>query len=115
MLILNLKRIMQTRGVDNHYRFLRTNDFTHSSAYNLLNGAAFSLKFEQLERLCLALNCTPNDLFDWHPSGEQQAIAPNHSLNSLKPKEENLAALLREIPTEKFEQIESLLRDLKNQ
>lgn len=103
------------RGVENHYRFLLKNGFYPSAANNLLHDAVVSLKFEQLERLCLALNCTPNDLFDWHPSDEQQAIAPNHSLNSLKPKKEDLAALLREIPTEKFEQIENLLVKLKNQ
>jgi DNA-binding Xre family transcriptional regulator len=65
MLVFNLSRALKPRGVEKHYKFLLEQGFVPSSAHGFLRGAAIQIKFEQLERLCLALNCTPNDLFEW--------------------------------------------------
>lgn len=112
MLKLSLIRALQLRGVGNHKRFLRDLGFAASSVKGFLNGTAEQIKYEQLEQLCVALNCTPNDLFEWQPD-ERRQIAPTHSLNKLKKK--NLAQMLNDVPLEKFEQVETLFDDLQKQ
>lgn len=115
MLILNIKRVLRLRGIEKHYNFLLGLNFVPSTAHNFLKGAVGQIKFEQLEQLCLALNCTPNDLFEWRPEANR-AVADTHSLNNLKKKtEKDLPELLGEVPLERFEQIVDILQDLKKQ
>jgi hypothetical protein len=105
---------MRLRGVDEHYRFLVNLGFVPSTAKNFLRGEVTLIRLEQIETLCVALNCTPNDLLRWRPN-QNQAIAETHSMNSLKKKsDKDLPDLLGEIPLEKFEQIVDILQDLKN-
>ena len=112
MFTLNLARVLRLRGIENHQKFLIKLGFSPQPAYNFLNGVAAQIKFDQLERLCLALNCTPNDLFEWQPDAQQQAVADTHSINSLKKKD--LPALLKDVPLERFDEIANMLNDLKN-
>jgi DNA-binding Xre family transcriptional regulator len=111
MFILNVKRILRLRGVEQHYKFLLKLGFTHATAKILLSSRAQRVTLEYLERLCIALNCTPNDLIEWQ-ADNQQPVAETHSINGLKKK--NLNALLNEVPVDKFEQIADILQDLKN-
>lgn len=108
MLKLNLVRALQLRGVKSHARFLHELGFAASSVRGLLNDTFWQIKYEHLEKLCVALNCTPNDLFEWQPDASQQ-IAPTHSLNKLKKK--NLAQMLNDIPLENFERVADLSDD----
>lgn len=55
---------MRLRGVDNHYEFLRSLGFVKSTARKVINDEPFIVKLEQIEALCIALNCTPNDLLE---------------------------------------------------
>lgn len=112
MFILNVRRILRLRGVEKHYNFLVNLGFVPATANILLSSQAQRVKLEHLEKLCLALNCTPNDLIEWQPGSAPQPIAETHSINSLKKK--NLNALLNEVPVDKFEQIADILQDLKN-
>lgn len=111
MFILNVKRILRLRGIEKHYNFLLDLGFVPSSAHNFLNSTVQNVKLDQLERLCLALNCTPNDLLEWRPSANQ-TIAETHSMHGLKKKDIN--QMLGDVPVEKFEQIADILQDLKN-
>jgi hypothetical protein len=105
---------MRLRGVEKHYRFLLNLGFVPSTAHAFLRGTVSLIKLEQIEKLCVALNCTPNDLLRWQ-SGPNQMVAETHSLNNLKKKaDKDLPELLGEIPMEKFEQIVDILQDLKN-
>jgi DNA-binding Xre family transcriptional regulator len=110
MIYLNITRILRLRGIDNHYHFLVKLGFAGSSARKMMDGT-LEIKLEQLEKLCVALNCTPNDLLEWRPDASQ-AVAETHSLNSLKRSaDRDLPKLLREIPVDKFEQILGILQD----
>lgn len=111
MFILNVKRIMSLRGIEKHYKFLLNLGFTPATANLLLSSTAQRVTLEYLERLCLALNCTPNDLIEWK-AGNAQAVAETHSINSLKKK--NLDVMLSEVPVYKFEQMADILQDLKS-
>lgn len=104
MLELNLVRALQLRGVRKHGRFLRDLGFAASSVQGFLHNTMTQIKYEQLEQLCIALNCTPNDLFDWQPDANRQ-IPATHALHGVTKK--NLAQMLADVPLEKFEQIET--------
>lgn len=114
MLFLNIKRVMRLRGVEDHYRFLLNLGFVPSTAHAFLRGTIVLIKLEQIEKLCAALNCTPNDLLEWRPNADQ-SLAATHSLNALKKKtDKDLPELLRDIPVDKFEQILDILQDSKS-
>lgn len=114
MLYLNLKRVMHLRGVDNHYKKLLSLGLAPATARYMLGDEVRRISFVHLERLCLALNCTPNDLLRWEPP-EKMANAATQSLIKLKrDREEDLAKLLGQLPIDRFEQIIDMLQDLKS-
>ena len=114
MLIFNLERALRLRGiVDHQHNFLVKHGFVPATVNNFLKFTAASIKFDHLEKLCLILNCAPSDLFDWQPESGQ-IVGESHALNNLKRKEtRDLSQMLKEVPMEKFERIESLLDELK--
>lgn len=114
MLIFNPKRMFERRQIDKPHRELVKTGIAPSTATNLLNYHNFRVTVEHIEKICLALNCTPNDLFEWQ-SNENKPIPESHALNSLKPAEkpENLSELIKTIPVEKLSQIDEFVRGLR--
>ena len=102
------------RGIDQHYHLMLKLGFVPSTARSFLSGEITLIKLEQIEKLCVALNCTPNDLLEWRPP-ENQANPDEQALIKLKRGgEEDLPKLLSEIPSDKFEQILDILQELKD-
>jgi hypothetical protein len=103
---------MRLRGIEKHYNFLLNLGFVPSTANNFLRDEVTLFRLEQLEKLCMALNCTPNDLLEWKPDANQ-AVAETHSMNNLKRQgDRDFPKLLNAVPMEKFEQIVDILQDL---
>jgi transcriptional regulator with XRE-family HTH domain len=107
---------MSLRGIDQPYAFLCKHGFHRTIASNLANNRSANIKIAHLETICRALNCTPNDLFEWKPDATD-ALAENHSLNSLKREKPaaRLSQIVRDIPVDKLEKVEELLNQLKNE
>ena len=117
MLSFNLARILVMRGIETPYAFLLKIGVTRSVAYRLTNYRVENIKIAHLEKICRALNCTPNDLFEWTP-GETDSLAERHSLNSLKKTNRaapRLNQIVKEIPIDKLGRVEELLTRLKNE
>ena len=113
MLYLNVKRVMRLRSIENPYKLLLDLGFAPATARNFLGNSVLRIKFEHLQRLCLTLNCTPNDLIEWKPS-EKHVNAESQSLSKLnRSGEKDISKLLGELPIDKFEQIIDVLQDLK--
>jgi len=115
MLVFNPNRMFRLRKIDRPHLMLVKNGFAKSSATNLLNYVSRRVTVEHLEKLCVLLNCTPNDLFEWRGK-TNEALDERHALNSLKrsDKSENLTEMIRKIPVEKLPQVDELLRELQN-
>lgn len=114
MLYLNVKRVMRLRGVDNHYELMMKLGFISSTARKFMNGEMVLIKLEQIEALCLALNCTPNDLLEWKPNASQN-VSENHSLNNLKRAgEKDLPKLMNELSVDKLEKLIEILHEEKD-
>src|SRR5688500_7198263 len=114
MLKFNPKKIFALCGIEKTTNFLFKMGFSYPQASAYLNSESRFVKIKDIERLCLALNCTPNDLFEWQ--AENEAVLPeNHSLNALTGSGEakNLQELIRDIPSDRLARIESLLDELK--
>jgi DNA-binding Xre family transcriptional regulator len=67
MLRLNTKALFAARLIDRPQAFLRRRGFSPSTATQIITGDVSQVKLKVLERLCLALNCTPHDVLEWEP------------------------------------------------
>ncbi|MDF2450322.1 MAG: Cro/C1-type DNA-binding domain [Bacteroidota bacterium] len=115
MIYLNLKSIFEAKGIDNPSHFLWKNGFTRHTAHNLLYNKTEGINFRHLEKLCLLLGCSPNDLFTWH-NKDQTNVLPTHSLQSLK-KEKSIGSItktLQQLPVSKLNELRNFLDSLSN-
>ncbi|UQZ90476.1 XRE family transcriptional regulator [Deltaproteobacteria bacterium Smac51] len=52
----------------------------------MLNNETKSIKYENIETLCLLLNCTPNDLFEIDSNKPEESLPPKKSQKSYPKK-----------------------------
>lgn len=114
MLKLNVKSLLELRGIQKTTGFLVKLGFNYPKATRFLEIEHSQIKLRDLEKLCLALNCTPNDLLEWKPDANT-VVPETHALNELKNtgSTKNLQQLVKEIPAERLKLIENLLEELK--
>lgn len=88
MLHFNIAEIMKDREISNPNRFLCQSGFTPHTASRLLNNKTKSISHCHLEKLCLLLRCTPNDLYVWqHPAHTgKDENQPVQFLTSVAPR-----------------------------
>ncbi|MBA4688580.1 MAG: helix-turn-helix transcriptional regulator [Candidatus Galacturonibacter soehngenii] len=46
------------------YWLAQETNISYQSIHKLCSNDSSSIKFEMIEKICKALNCTPNDIFD---------------------------------------------------
>ena len=116
MLYYDVKRLLALRGIERPRTFLIKNGFASQTTDNFINNNAVHIKPEQIEKLCVLLNCTPNDLFTWKPD-DGAPVPENHPLKPLfrAAPAKSIARLVRDIPAEKLGRLEELINDLKNE
>ncbi len=112
MLILNFKRLFLARGIYRPNAFLLSKGFSINYASRLANNRVRQINLDQLERLCIFLNCTPNDLLQWFPTSKEEDTA-NHPLASLRHPEqiEQMAQLINAIPLDKLTEVQNLIKE----
>jgi DNA-binding Xre family transcriptional regulator len=115
MLYLNVGRVMNLRGIVKRAAYLYKNGFIRTTAANIANNHVWEIRFSNLEKLCLLLNCTPNDLFQWKPD-ENQPVTENTALKTLirEIEEPGLSGIIKDMPIEKLEKMKDLLHQLKD-
>ncbi len=116
MLYLNVSRVMNLRGIIKRFAYLHKNGFIRSTALSLANNQVWQIKLSQIEQLCLLLNCTPNDLFQWQPD-EHQKVTENVALKVLIRDNSALviSQIVKDMPIEKLERVKDLLTQLKDE
>jgi len=110
MLVFDIKRVLAMRGIDEPYRWLVRNGFVPQTATTWTKYRIGYVKPEHIEKLCLLLNCTPNDLFQWREDNKT-VVPEGHALRSLKKSNTHLA--LRDIPADKLEKLGEMLAELR--
>lgn len=113
MLYFNLTRLLKLRGVERPYSWLVQNGFVPQTAVRWSKNEIGYVRPEQMERLCLLLNCTPNDLFDWREDS-QTVVHDTHALRTLIKQKNDIQTTLRELPLDKLEKLGEMLEQLKD-
>lgn len=110
MLQLNLKRIFKARAIEQPYKYLVQNGFVPFTAHKYKNGKVEHMRLDHIERLCILLNCTPNELFEWSPNDLLDDRA-DHPLQKIRTREKKIEInkILSKMSLEKLEEIQQML------
>ncbi|WP_423148694.1 helix-turn-helix domain-containing protein [Rubrolithibacter danxiaensis] len=114
MLYFSLKPVFKLRGIHNPYNLLVKAGISSHSASSLLNSDLRSMRLDHLEKVCILLNCTPNDLLTWVPDSDSK-LEEDHPLAELKPKTEtvDLYLALKKLPLSELKKVAGLIQDAK--
>lgn len=114
MLQLQLSKVIKLRGIQDPIKFLVQEGFSYHMAHRLINNTADSVAFYNLEKLCIILNCTVDDLLLW-TNEDNAAVSNTHPLNKLAQSNVvNINKTLMQLPLDKIEQLEKMIQELKN-
>jgi DNA-binding Xre family transcriptional regulator len=110
MLKLNIARVLHLRGIYDASEYLRGLGFSKNKANRLSRDIKESFDRYDLERICIDLNCTPNDLLEWHPS-EKTKAGPTHALRVLERRSAAIGVvnLVQELPADELEAVEQFI------
>lgn len=114
MLIYNFQRVFKARGIDKPRAFLINHGFPRGIATGIANNKADRFALKHMEKVCLLLNCTPNDLLEWQPANKKEDT-PDTALYILKKevRQGGTEELLRGLPMSKLEELAKLLKEGK--
>lgn len=115
MLKYNLKRLITNRAVLQPVGYLKKFGITKQTASRIVGGRFATLKLSQLENLCIAFNCTPNDLFEYTP--DDKIKTQNHPLTTLIRNEQSkkVQEILNDIPIDKLSAFTNKIDELKKE
>lgn len=115
MLTFNPRRVFKLRNIERPSSFLVKNGFSAMAASRLLAAASPMVKIKHLESLCLLLNCTLDDLFEWKPDRDA-AVPDNHPLRALSGREtpRAISDLVKDLPIKKLADLESMIDELRS-
>lgn len=60
---LKLKELLESKGKSVYWLKHETN-ISHATIYKMVNNETTMISFENLEKICKALNCAPSDIFE---------------------------------------------------
>ena len=102
MLKYNFTRLFKARFITKPVAFLMNSGFRRQAAFNLANHHTQALTPDKIEKLCIALRCTPNDLFEWDES-TSQIVDVSHPIRTLKKQTlPNFTALTKNLTLEQL-------------
>ncbi len=112
MIRYNFNRIFKARGIEKPFTYLSKAGFSQNFATKVKNNRVARLNMNELEKLCIILCCTPNDLCEWVPEKDVQ-LDLTHPLQTIKRTEKviDITKILNSIPLEYLEDIESVIAE----
>ena len=112
MIKYDFDRIIKARGIERPFTYLRNAGFNDHMATRIKNNRVIRLDIKHLERLCILLRCTPNDLMVWIPEKGDQ-IDEKHPMNVIRKSEDEVDFVhtLNSIPIGKLKEIDQLIRE----
>jgi len=115
MLTYNFDRVFKARGIDKPFAHLQKAGFSDSLASRLKKNKIARLNLSSIERLCLLLRCTPNDLMEWVPD-KSSNVAADHPMHKIIKSEKivDITKTLNSVPLERLGEIEELIKNKIN-
>jgi DNA-binding Xre family transcriptional regulator len=115
MLILDLVRVMEHKGIQNPSQFLIKSGFTRHTTHRLINNKVANITYRSMEKLCLLLNCTIDDLFAWKP--DANTLQPQkyqlHKLSNRKHKG-LITTKLKTLSPDQLEKVQDFLQQMES-
>ena len=68
MIQINIQRLSRSKNLKNAHQLQLAADLSPAAAVRLWKGEVEKISMETLERLCIALECQPGDLFVFVPA-----------------------------------------------
>ena len=116
MLYLNIHPILQDRGIENPNQFLIKAGFHYTTASRLLNDKLTLLNLDYVEKLCIALHCSIEDIIMWEP-GKNTINVDKHPLYHLKTRKKkgDIREGLKKLPVQKLEELRTYIQKLSEE
>ncbi len=110
MLTFNFARIFKARGIEKPFSYLVNAGYSDNFATRVANSKMEKMNLKDVEKLCVMLQCTPNDLLEWIPNAKE-ANAEKHPLATLRRKGSStqLKQMLKTAPLDRLNEIENLI------
>jgi len=70
MIRLRVLDILEERNLTKYWLYKQM-ELSYQNFNKMMNNETQSIRFENIEKLCRILECTPNDLFEFHPALDQ--------------------------------------------
>lgn len=113
MFQFHLSAFMNQKGIASKHRIARIErlGINYYRAKKLLSGNIKYLRLDELEKICLHLNCTPYELIKYEAKSE---LDSSHSLLAWQPSHVGIsgAELLQQLNPEKLKEAEEYIRKL---
>lgn len=111
MLRFNLTRVFKARGIDRPAAYLKSKGYSISAATRMVSNETRGFSLSNIEKICITLNCTPNDLIEWVPP-TSLPVESNHALCVLKRNDilESVSQLVNGASIEQLEKMNEMLR-----
>lgn len=112
MLSLDLKRLFTLKNIIKPYGFLLNKGFTTTQSQNFSARAVKTIRIDNIYRLCVMLNCTPNDLFSLSPEAKK-SLPENHPLlNLIHEAPPDITKIISSLPPEKLTELSKHIESL---
>ena len=72
MIHLNIEKLLEEKGKTKYWLWKQT-DLTYTNFDNLVKNRTKSIRYDNLEKICRALECTPSELFTRIDDDEEEA------------------------------------------
>lgn len=106
----DIRRVFNARSITNPVAFLIKAGISNATAVKLMRNQQSGIKWQQLQKICIALNCTPNDIFT--STGAITKLSAAHALSAIvRPPEENLQQMLLKLPANKLDKLRRLIEE----
>jgi putative transcriptional regulator len=117
MLRIKLKEVLIAKGIKNHRQWLIENcKMSYRKIQVLYSKKQKSIAFEDLSRLCKALECTPNDLFYWENTPKIMVGEWHPLMAKLSPpdKNHNWIDLIEALDPESVDELKNYMYQLNS-
>lgn len=112
MLRYNFNRIFKARGIDKPFAFLHRAGFSQNFASKINQNKPITIRLNEMEKLCIVLNCTPNDFYEWTPDNNSN-VPKDHLIHNIKKPDKivDITKTLSSIPIKKLDEIEQIIKN----
>ena len=88
MLSLKINKILELQCISPYWLGKKTG-ITQNNILKICNGETSTIRFDTLEKICKALNCSINDLFITNDPQMQRLLAYTSKINELNNKDKS--------------------------